>query len=121
MQLSSQRPSVSQTFIVPSNASLSVSACRELIERGIFTSLRQSRILQLHAAPAELDNAAIPTRTARLRSAALRLLLTIALQLQTNRQAIREVASLVGTDGSGCLGPRARDVLSNASSPGMPL
>ena len=100
--------------MVPSNASMSVAACRELLERGLFTALRDSRILQLQVAQVDGNSASVPTRVARLRSAALRLLLTIALQLQSNRQAVREVASLTATDGPGCLGPRARDVLSNA-------
>ena len=113
-----------QAFAVPSNAGRSAAACRALADRGLFSALRQSRLLQLRAdADGGGSNGSgeggIAARVAQLRAVALRLLLTVALQLRANRQAVQDVLALVATDAHGCLGPRAHDVLSNAVAAGV--
>lgn len=110
-----------QAFLVPSNAALSVPACRELMDRGVIAAIRQSRILQLHVTPASADPAAVATRVARLRASTLRLLLTLSVQLRSSREALQEVAALVATDSDGCLGPRAGQVLALAATEGAKL
>jgi hypothetical protein len=112
---------VVQAFVGSSNAKLSVPASRELIDRGVLMALQKSRILQLHVVALRQGTSPVSIRIARLRLSVLRLLLALVVQLKSSRETLEEVATMLGKDGDGCLGPRALQIFSiGALSGGSP-
>jgi hypothetical protein len=103
---------VVQAFVGSSNAKLSVPASRELIDRGVLMALQKSRILQLHVVALRQGTSPVSIRIARLRLSVLRLLLALVVQLKSSRETLEEVATMLGKDGDGCLGPRALQIFS---------
>jgi hypothetical protein len=49
----------------------------------------------------------------------MQLLLALALQLKSSWETLQEVATMLGTDGDGCLGPRAMQILSIGNLQGV--
>jgi hypothetical protein len=93
------------------------------VSAGLLAALRASGILHLWQAAAASDAAyrGLYVAISSLRAAALRLLVAVAAQMRGSRDAMSEIARLVGAQEEGCLGERAYDILHSARLEGLLL